>query len=163
MLPRRTRSTMTGTAGTASVSRWPARRHAGNAARSRRTGTSDARIARFADWEIRRLDHCFDQSSNLAVNLPICESANGASVFRRARLGSRGGPAGKGGDDFGQTGENPFVAFRLVQQVCLIASNAVLLLRGEAEAGQHDDRETDETIVEAHQLEHFDARTVVVE
>ena len=81
-----------------------------------------------------------------------------ARAFGRCRL-----LAGDRRHDFGQAIEDPLVSFLLIEKVRAVAPDALFFLVGQVEAGQHHDRQIDEAVVETHQLEHFDTRSIVVE
>ena len=78
-------------------------------------------------------------------------------------FGRSGCRAGDRRHDFAKAIEDPLVAFLLIEEVRAVAADALFFFVGEVEAGQHDDRQIDEAVVETHQLEHLDTRAIVVE
>ena len=85
-------------------------------------------------------------------------------LYWAARAFGRSGlRAGERRDDFAEAVEDPLVAFLLIEEVRAVAPDALFFLVGQVEAGQYHDRQIDEPVVETHELEHFDARSIVVE
>src|SRR5215203_2145881 len=79
----------------------------------------------------------------------------GCAGFWKIRFSSR-----NRSHDLAEAVEHPLVTFLLVQKVCAVPADGLFFVGGQVEAGQDDDGQVDETVVETHQFEHVDARTV---